>query len=124
MPYIPVAVVNQSAGGGGITSLFHQTLLADAASIDTGANGIAQTATTLIVRGIVRTTQAIGISTVSVTINGNTGANYDKEFLQGVDASASAGNNIAQTAWVFACSTKEMRSGVRSATCCQWAEAR
>lgn len=48
---------------------------------------------------IARTTQAAVLSSVAITVNGDTGANYDWESVTGNGAAASALASLAQAAW-------------------------
>jgi hypothetical protein len=90
------------AGGSGIGALlFDSTLGANAASIDTGAGGIAQTQNVLEVFILVRTDDAAAESQVLITVNNDTGANYDNQVLSGNNVTASANVGIAQANWSF-----------------------
>lgn len=79
-----------SGGGAGTTLLFDSTLGADTAAIDTGANGIAQTMSTLLVVIVGRTDEAGGAVNVNVKFNNDGGANYTQMNLVGTNATASA----------------------------------
>jgi hypothetical protein len=91
--------------------LFDSTLGAPAASIDTGVDGIAQTAETLLVMMLVRTTDASTISTVNVTVNGDAGANYDRQIMR--DNNVTQGNQISlgQTQWALSACGANMGAG-------------
>lgn len=69
-----------SGGGGGGTSgmsrLFDSTLSGAAASIDTGANGVAGTSSHLLIVMKLRATAAATTDTCTLTFNGDTGAHY------------------------------------------------
>ncbi len=90
-----------AAGGGTLSSLilFDSTLGGDAASIDTGAGGIAQTAASLLVMILARTSEATTISTVNVTVNNDTGSNYEREQLTVTNATVAGGNALAAANW-------------------------
>lgn len=90
-----------AAGASVMRTLFDSTLGANAAAIDTGANGIAQTADLLWISLLARTTEAIIISNVNVTFNNDTAANYDVQALSGIGASAGAGNVAGATSINF-----------------------
>lgn len=90
-----------SRGGssaGGLTTLFDSTLSGSAASIDSGAGGFATTYAVLIVLLSGRTDEATGLSTVSVTFNNDTGANYDYAYNRGRGTTNQVSNAIGQTA--------------------------
>lgn len=87
--------------GGGSTVLFDSTLGANAASIDTGANGIAQTSMMLDIWLLLRTTQAVALSSGLFRINGDSGANYDQENLQATSATVAAAASVAQTSQIL-----------------------
>lgn len=80
-------------------ALFDSTLTVDAASIDTGAGGIAGGFALLEVWILARTTEAVDISSVNITVNGDAGANYDRQAVQGADAAVAAGAFLATNAW-------------------------
>jgi len=71
-----------AGGSANLTVLFDSTLGANAASIDTGANGIAQTAAHLLIVALLRTSEAVVISTGNWTFNGDTGTNYDRQTMR------------------------------------------
>jgi len=85
------------AGAGGLTQLFDSTLSADAATIDTGASGIAAGYRAIQVAIIARTSEAVALSSILVTFNGDTGANYDRQIVAGANAIASASVAIASS---------------------------
>jgi hypothetical protein len=92
-----VGIVSRSQSGGGIGALlFDSTLGANAAAIDTGAGGIAQTQNVLEAWLIVRTADAGVSAGVNLTFNNDAGANYDVQFLTGANATASAAAAVAQ----------------------------
>lgn len=79
--------IERSAGGGGaaaggLVKLFDQTLGVAAASIDTGANGIAAGHGDLLFTIIGRTDSASGQVDVVLQFNGDTGANYDLVWVR------------------------------------------
>lgn len=107
-----MGIVSRSQSGGGSSAvLFDSTLGADAASIDTGAGGIAQTQSILEIFIIARTDDVSPQGAIFLTLNNDTGANYDRERVLGLNVTASAANALAQTAW-----TIETHGGGGSAT--------
>jgi hypothetical protein len=86
-----------AGGAANLTVLFDSTLGANAASIDTGANGIAQTTSHLIILYTARTTEAVVVSTANMTINGDTAANYDRQTLRARSNVSSSGAVAAAT---------------------------
>lgn len=96
MPYGPAG---SGSGGGGLSKLFETTLGAPAASIGTGANGIASGHGDLVVYVITRTADAGAAGGLQVTVNGDTGANYDLQYIAGTATSASAGSALAAANW-------------------------
>lgn len=91
--FIPTAVVEAAGGVGAI--LFDSTLGADAASIDTGAAGIAGGYDLLEIYILARTTEAVELSTALITFNNDTGSNYDRQEVSGANITASAGVALA-----------------------------
>lgn len=83
------------ASAGATAQLFDSTLSGAAASIDSGANGIAQTASTLLIVILARTTQAVVTSTVQLRFNGDSGANYDRAQMSSTAGAAPAGATAA-----------------------------
>lgn len=79
--------------------LFSSVLGADTAAIDTGANGIAAGFTVLEAWFLGRTTQAAVLSTLKITVNNDSGANYDWESVAGSNVTASASLAAAGTSW-------------------------
>lgn len=93
-----MGIVSRSQGGsGGGAVLFDSTLGADAASIDTGAGGIAQSQNVLEIWVIARTDQAAVGSAALLTFNNDSGAVYDYEQLTGTNVTAAAAPGNAQT---------------------------
>lgn len=76
------------------TELFDSTLGADAASIDTGAGGFSTSLDHLLVMILARTAQVAVFSSLQITLNNDSGANYDTQNLRArnvtVDASPTA----------------------------------
>jgi hypothetical protein len=86
--------IERSGGGGGssaggLIKLFESTLGAAAASIDTGANGIAAGHGDLILFSTTRTDQA-GPADVFIRFNGDSAAHYDDALMRNVGGALSA----------------------------------
>jgi hypothetical protein len=98
-----VGIISRSTGGGGggLTSLFDSTLGADAAIIDSGAGGFDTTGSLLGIFWKARTDEAAAGSSVLLRVNGDSGALYDRIFVQGANATAAANNALAATSWVI-----------------------
>jgi hypothetical protein len=106
-----ITVTNSQPAGLSSLVLFDQTLGGDAASIDTGANGIAQTAIGLLVHIVARTTQAVALSTVTMRLNGDSSAVYDRSEYHVTNATVSGSNTLAQTQWVMQCAGASIQAG-------------
>ena len=92
----------QPGGGtssGGAAILFTSTLGGDAATIDSGAGGFTTSGACLGIYYRARTDEAVVQSTVIVRVNADSGANYDRVFVQGANATAAANNAVGQTSW-------------------------
>lgn len=94
-------ITTVSGGGGGGAVLFDSTLGSSAASIDTGAGGIAGGYKILEAWGLVRTTEAVAVSSSNIILNNDTGNNYDRQFVRGADTTTSAAVGTAQANWGF-----------------------
>lgn len=79
--------------------LFDSTLGADTASIDTGAGGIAAGYDVLEIFAVLRTDDAAARASVDVTLNNDTGANYDRQIIGAVTGTAFASPLAAGTKW-------------------------
>lgn len=73
-----------------LTKIFDKTLGAAASSFDTGANGIDAGFSALQVYLYARTSRSSTTDGVKVTLNGDTGNNYDSQIIQGSGATAVA----------------------------------
>lgn len=71
---------------GGSTVLYDETLLVDAASIDSGSGGFATTHAILEILIVARTTEVTVTSSIAVTFNNDTGANYARQSVIGAGA--------------------------------------
>lgn len=102
---IVTAASNVAVSGGGGTSglvqLFDSTLGIAAASIDTGAGGIAAGHSALEVYITVQVSDAAVSANLNLTLNNDTGANYDEQYVFGNVAAVSAGAVSADTKWQF-----------------------
>lgn len=94
--------ISGSSGAGGLILLYSNTL-GSTAALDTGANAIPAGHGHLVVYAIGRSAAAAATDTVSVKINGDTGAHYDDQFISGTSsATVSGGQTHAGTAWTDA----------------------
>jgi len=84
---------------GGMTQLFDQTLAVDSLTLDTGAGGIAGGHVALEVHIQARTDEAAPSTECYIQLNGDTGANYDWQRLQGTTSTASASSTAADSGW-------------------------
>lgn len=91
-----------TGGAANLTVLFNSTLGADAASIDTGANGIAQTASHLLIYFTGRTTQAVTLSATNMTLNGDSTAVYDRYSFTVTGTAGAQGSAYATNSWGWA----------------------
>jgi hypothetical protein len=98
--FIPTTTLTQGASGIGAL-LFDSTLGGDAASIDTGAAGIAGGYDVLMAWMLTRTTEAAVASTLNVTLNADGGANYDYLGSGTNNNTFTGSTQVAQTQWVF-----------------------
>jgi hypothetical protein len=98
--FIPTTTLTQGSSGIGAL-LFDSTLDAPAAAIDTGAGGIAGGYNVLEVWIIARTVVVAVSSSVLVTVNGDTGGNYDEVYTQDLNVTVTGVNSLAQTAWTL-----------------------
>lgn len=87
--------ISGSSGAGGLIILFDSTLGAPAASIDTGAGGIASGHKDLVVMIQTQTADAAATANIQVTFNNDTGANYDIQYVNGSNVAAQANVVIA-----------------------------
>ncbi len=92
---IPTTVLTNPSGGGSFSLIETQALGADAGSVTFSA--IPGTYEHLMILWTARGTDA-GNPDVYLRFNGDTGANYDRELLSAVGASAAAAPSVAQTA--------------------------
>ena len=80
-----------------LVTLFDSKLGADAASIDTGAAGIASGFAALLVLMQLRTDEAGAISNATITFNNDGGANYDWVAIQDNNSTVTGGQLTATT---------------------------
>lgn len=94
-------IIGGGGGGGaaGLTKLFSSTLGANAASIDTGAAAIGTGHGTLFIYIVARSAAAAAADNVKVTVNGDTGANYDASTLTANNTTVTGGNSAAAANW-------------------------
>lgn len=93
-----------TTGGTGITTLLYDSgkLVADAASIDTGAGGISTSYTMIVIWVTVRTDDAGVTGTVNITLNNDGLGHYDVQEVSGINATAAAAAALGGTSWPFA----------------------
>lgn len=84
--------ISGSAGAGGLINLFTTTLVAPAASIDTGASAIATGHGTLLVVLTGRVNAAVATSNIQAQFNGDTAANYDYSWTRNVNGTVGSVN--------------------------------
>jgi hypothetical protein len=96
---MPIISGSGSSAASGRVVLFDSTLGANAASIDTGATGVAAGYNAISIYLIGRTTIASVDGGIFIRVNGDSGANYDQAFV-GLDAgTTTSGTALAQTQW-------------------------
>lgn len=96
---MPIGPSGGGSGAGGLTKLFDSTLAAPAANIDTGANGIAGGHGDLVVYLIARTADAGATGGVQITVNGDTAAHYDLQYVIASATSPSSSTALASANW-------------------------
>lgn len=93
--------------------LFDSTLGTAASTIDTGAAGIAAGYDILEVFLLLRTDEAVGASTCLLSLNNDTGSNYDRQHVRGANATASAAATTGETGgWGLSISGTSEAAGV------------
>jgi len=94
-----MAIISGGAGGGGGIKLFDSgALAAPAASIDTGANGIAGGHVDLSIYIYVRSDRVAQQDNINIRVNNDSGGNYDTQRLQGLNVTATSITANAATA--------------------------
>lgn len=91
--FIPTTQLTQASLG--FAPIGFEVLGADTASID--ISGISQSYEHLFVLMLLRTTEAVVASSVAVTFNGDTGANYDRNTMQNLNTTVTGVSSLAQT---------------------------
>lgn len=91
----------QVGGTPAARTLFSSTLGAGAASIDTGANGIAQTADTLVIWILSRTDVVAVASGILITLNNDDTAVYDFTRIRNLNATVTGATSLAQVSWAL-----------------------
>jgi hypothetical protein len=108
--YVEAAVAGVS---GGATIIYDSGALGSpAASIDTGAAGIAGGYNVIEVWALLRTDQAVAASTIDVRVNNDSSAVYSYQRLTGGNATASANVVAGATSWQISAVGASMASGV------------
>jgi hypothetical protein len=105
-------VAKTPSGSGAIVLYDSGALGSPAASIDTGAAGIAGGYTVLEVWALLRTDQAVAASTIDVRVNNDSSAVYSYQRLTGANATASANVVAGATSWQISAVGASMASGV------------
>jgi hypothetical protein len=85
--------------GAGMQLLYSQVLASPQASIDTGTGGVAQTATHLWIKMLLISTTAAAATIANVTVNNDSGANYDLQRAAAQNVSSVFASSLAQTSW-------------------------
>lgn len=99
-----VTAAKIAAGLGLLNLLFDSTLGSNSTTgIDTGANGIAQTADNLLVFVTARTDEAAITSSVTLRFNGDSGANYDLQGINDLNTALAGVQTLAGTGVVANC---------------------
>ena len=89
-------------GGGGVGALLYSLVLTSAAAaIDTGAGGIAGGYNILEVFIVAQTDDTSAAVVASITLNNDTGANYDRQVVTGTGGSVGGSASLAQTSWLL-----------------------
>lgn len=84
-----------------MAELFHSTLSADTAAIDSGAGGFSTAFRHLRIFLILRTTQVAVGSLAALTFNNDTGSNYDRIITRTLNAAVAGSNSLAQVSLEF-----------------------
>jgi hypothetical protein len=92
-----------ASGTGPVAVLFDSTLGAPAATIDTGALGIAGGYRILQAFALIRTSAAVVQSSATVTVNNDTSAVYDRERLGAQNAGSISAGAAGANNWSFFC---------------------
>jgi hypothetical protein len=90
--FIPTTTLTQG-GSSLLTAIFDETKLGAATTFDTGA--ITTDLAHLYVLADLRTTEAVTISSAVLTLNADTGNNYDQQALRGRNVAATAASSAA-----------------------------
>ncbi len=102
---VPVLVYRYTVTGSDKTSIDTGVDTPDAGSND-WTNG-----DLLEVWALLRTDEAVALSSVDITLNNDTGGNYDRQSVTGVTSTASAGQQLGNTNWpIFAAGASEAAS--------------
>ena len=98
-----MGIVSTSTGGGSGSGalLFDSTLGAPAATIDTGAAGVAGTQNLLEIHVLARTTQAVPISSFALTLNNDGTAIYERVYNTMTNNVVTGANELTNTGGTF-----------------------
>lgn len=83
--------------------LFDSLLGANTATIDTGDNGVPQTAIHLMISCYLRTSEATALSNANLTFNADTGANYDHTRIRNTNTTVTGGSTAGGTSVGIPC---------------------
>lgn len=97
---------------GGLVTLFDSTLATAAASIDTGANGIAAGHGTLVVTLFARTSGALSQEDAQVVFNADTGAHYYRSRLRAIGSTVAAATQTGGVSLLFTVASNGAATGV------------
>ena len=90
--------ITGGGGSAGLVSLFDSTLAVAAASIDTGAGGIAAGHGSLIVFCVTQSAKVATQDQLNITFNNDSGTNYDRAVIYEANGTPGGVENFAQTA--------------------------
>lgn len=86
-----------AVAGAGFTTFYDTTLGADTATFDTGANGVPQTASHLLIIAYLRGTESANRNGQALTFNADTGANYSLEGSRALATAVAASTALSAT---------------------------
>lgn len=105
------AALAEIIGFMGMRRLYDSTLGSDTAAIDTGANGISQGHSHLLVLMLLRTTEAIVGSSATVQVNNDSGSNYDLQRTTVSNTTVTGGITLAGSSWTFGVAGANAQTG-------------
>jgi hypothetical protein len=97
-------IISGGSGGSGASRILFSSILgADAASIDTGAGGIVTSFSVLIIDIIARNDDAAASSALTLTLNNDATAIYDRVHVRDVNATVTGAPTAASNGWLLSC---------------------